>query len=270
MTPFRAPVFVVVISFLSFTVSVAPVRAQTTGQREARRITLGVVEPKDGRQDSASTSSSRGTTLGVEEAQRTAAMFGWELAVLRAPDSMRASPAIEHLSRAGATVVVGDFSGVDIEPRGSLSARVIFDIGPGDAPRPCSDGRFRLMPGLASPLQAWHGSLERFGAGQLNERYRKRFGAEMDGRAWAGWMAVKIVIDAALKAQTTDPRILEAFLVGSARFDGHKGVPLFFEPATRQLMQPLFSLGSGEPELVRMISASGSTAAKTRPGCPGE
>jgi hypothetical protein len=270
MMPFRARTFVVFISFLSFTATVDRARAQSTGQRGARRITLGVVEPKDRRQDTPARSSIRGTTLGVEEAQRTAAMFGWELAVLRAPDSMLAFPAIEHLSRAGATAVVGDFSAVDFEPLRSASAPVILDIGPGDSPGACADGRFRVMPGLGSPLHAWHGSLERFGAGQLNERYRKRFKAEMDGRAWAGWMAVKIIIDAALKAETANPRALETFLLGTARFDGHKGVPLFFEPATRELVQPLFSMKGGKPELVGMDPLPETAPAKNRPVCPGE
>ena len=38
----------------------------------------------------------------------------------------------------------------------------------------------------------WDASLERFGATQLNDRYRRRFGVGMDGPAWAGWFAAKL------------------------------------------------------------------------------
>jgi hypothetical protein len=96
--------------------------------------------------------------------------------------------------------------------------------------------------------------LERFGAAQLNDRYRKRFGSEMDERAWAGWMSIKILLDAALKTGTSEPCALERFFLGAeGRFDGHKGVPLFFDPATRELVQPRYSpRPSGEPEVVEI------------------
>jgi hypothetical protein len=134
----------------------------------------------------------------------------------------------------------------------------------------CAQSPFRLLPlldtaqwtahGQREPweryagLVAWDPALERFGAAQLNERYRKRFRDEMDENAWAGWMSIKILVDAALRKGTKDPCALERFLVGAeARFDGHKGVPLFFDPRTRELVQPLFARrAAGEPEAVEI------------------
>jgi hypothetical protein len=130
----------------------------------------------------------------------------------------------------------------------------LFDIGrpSSSAPIECADRAFHLLSVNAINGVAWHPALERFGAGQLNDRYRKRFGAEMDERAWAGWMSIKILVDAALKMGTSDRCALERFLLSAqGRFDGHKGVPLFFDPVTRELVQPRYTpRPSGEPEVV--------------------
>jgi ABC-type branched-subunit amino acid transport system substrate-binding protein len=110
-------------------------------------------------------------------------------------------------------------------------------------------------------LVAWSSSLERFGAAQLNERYRKRFGVEMDEDAWAGWLAIKVLLDAVLRKGTADPCTLERALIAGERFDGHKGVPLFFDPLSRELVQPLFALRtSGEAEPVDVRRASDHAA----------
>ena len=47
----------------------------------------------------------------------------------------------------------------------------------------------------------WHASLERYGAGELNERYARRFGRRMSSTAWCGWAATKAVVEAALRAR---------------------------------------------------------------------
>jgi hypothetical protein len=119
-------------------------------------------------------------------------------------------------------------------------------------------------------LVAWDSSLERFGAAQLNERYRKRFHSEMDEHAWAGWMSIKILMDAVLKISTTEPCALERFLLSAdARFDGHKGVPLFFDPQTRELVQPLFAPRvSGEPEVVDLRLRADTASGRHGVGSP--
>ncbi|CAN5725101.1 hypothetical protein BH23GEM7_BH23GEM7_22680 [soil metagenome] len=93
----------------------------------------------------------------------------------------------------------------------------------------------------------WHHELERFGAGQLNDRYRARFGRAMEPLAWAGWMAVKVLWEAAARARATDAAALLAFLEsGRARFDGHKGTQLSFRRWDHQLRQPLYIVRSGQ------------------------
>ena len=86
---------------------------------------------------------------------------------------------------------------------------------------------------------AWHAGLERYGAAQLNDRYRARFGASaaMSGAAWAGWFAAKAIVEAALRTpDATAASIRERLL--ALRFDGHQGIPLYFAP-DGALQQPL-------------------------------
>lgn len=101
----------------------------------------------------------------------------------------------------------------------------------------------------AARVVAWHPALERFGAEQLNDRWRARFGGRgMDGSGWAGWMAAKALCDASLRARTTAPAALAASLGGpGAQIDGHKGTPLSFRPWDHQLRQPLYVVAPGAP-----------------------
>jgi hypothetical protein len=94
----------------------------------------------------------------------------------------------------------------------------------------------------------WHPDLERFGAEQLNERFRRRFGAPMDEGAWHGWMAVKIATELALQIPPGTSRTL----IGALRisvFDGHKGAQLRFDPRDHYLLQPVY-LVDGKGKLV--------------------
>jgi hypothetical protein len=270
MLPVSVRTLVVSTALLSSAVNHAWAQPQSSGP--PRRITLGVVEPAAWKRDSTNTSSIRGTTLGIEEGQRTASMFGWELVVKRPGDSLSTLSALRDLALHGTTAVIGDFSGLENPVSAPPATTLILDIGgSAEATRSrCRDTRFRIAPDGASSLRAWHPALERYGAAQLNERYRKRFGGEMDDRAWAGWMAVKILVDAALKTGNSDPRSLETYLMHSGRFDGHKGVPLSFDSTTRELVQPLVAVAAnGEPELVRAEARVVSHAARTA-SCSGE
>jgi hypothetical protein len=95
-------------------------------------------------------------------------------------------------------------------------------------------------------VELWHQSLERFGGEQLNERYRRRFGEPMDSDAWAGWIAIKIAAESALRARATTPAALANALTDSkTQFDGHKGQPLTFHPVSRELLQPLYVVAAG-------------------------
>ena len=84
-------------------------------------------------------------------------------------------------------------------------------------------------PNRAVPV-AWHHSLKKYGAAQLNARFKTATARDMDEDAWFGWLAVKLIVEAALRNQPL-AKILT---------DGHKGAPLHFE--TSRLEQPLYVL----------------------------
>jgi ABC-type branched-subunit amino acid transport system substrate-binding protein len=108
--------------------------------------------------------------------------------------------------------------------------------------------------GDGGAVEIWNGHLERFGAAQLNDRYRARFAKPMDSGAWAGWFSVKAAWEASLRARAVDGAAIAAYLErDTAAFDGHKGVPLSFRRWDHQLRQPLYVTARSE-------SASGARA----------
>lgn len=133
------------------------------------------------------------------------------------------------------------FTAAVLIDRGTGGRRVVDLFGTTEAHSPTRTAGFVRA-------DSWAPGLERFGAGQLNDRFRARFGAEaaMRGAAWAGWFAMKAVVEAALRARVEDAAsIRRALLAG--RFDGHKGEPLVF---SREgiLAHPLYV--SGIPETI--------------------
>lgn len=93
----------------------------------------------------------------------------------------------------------------------------------------------------------WHPHLSKYGATQLNDRFRRAYSAGMDSAAWAGWMAVKTIWEASLRSETATAQGFASYLRDpSTRFDGHKGWPLTFNPATGQLRQPLYIANNGK------------------------
>lgn len=100
-------------------------------------------------------------------------------------------------------------------------------------PRPVvgSDG----LAGLA-----WHWSWERHGAPQLNGRFEKQAGRRMTGFDWAAWMAVKAVVEAAVRTRGGEFPVLRDYLLGEEIIlDGFKGHRVNFRPWDRQLRQPV-------------------------------
>ena len=101
-------------------------------------------------------------------------------------------------------------------------------------PRPVAGGA-----GLVADW--WHWGWDRHGAPQLNGRFQKRAKRLMTGYDWAGWMAVKAIVEALLRTQSTDFATLAEFIRGQAIvLDGFKGNRLSFRPWSGQLRQPLF------------------------------
>lgn len=197
-----------------------------------------------------------GARLGAEEAARAGELVGrrFELLAARPATPEAAEREGRRMVREGAFALVGGFDDPTCRALAGVAERegVLFlnvgcraDAlrGPGRAFHvQASDAMYEAAlarHGVGAVL--WHPSLSRYGAAQLNERFRRRHGRAPGESGWAGWMAVKLLWEAALRARTTEAAALAAFLESdSAAFDGHKGEPLAFDRAGHQLRQPLY------------------------------
>lgn len=121
-------------------------------------------------------------------------------------------------------------------------AQVVF--GPaGSAPNGLPTAAIQHAPatGRIVPV-AWHSSLKRYGAAQLNDRFKKETGQEMEEEAWFGWIGVKLLAEAIFRDQA----------VADIRLDGHKGALLRFTEGV--LQQPLYVLDcTSTPEKVLYV-----------------
>jgi hypothetical protein len=115
----------------------------------------------------------------------------------------------------------------------------VLRLGPTDEPGVPGPYPWLALPQL--PLawaDEWHPALEKFGAGELNERFLRAVGRPMTPAAWLGWMAVKSIVEAAFRPGAG---VLRTQL-RTLRIDGHKGIPLSFD-VHRRLEQPLYVSG---------------------------
>jgi hypothetical protein len=235
-----------------------------------------------------------GARLGAAEAERAALLLRrpltfieWTGAPPDSPDTVTA-----WLRENAASILVGGFDEAECRTlatatdaagalllnigcgsdglRGAGCARHVFHIAASD--RMLRDV-LAAHAGVAGSAAAgrtnaaiWHPALTRFGAAQVNERFREETGHTMSGAAWAGWAAVKIAADAALRARGTDGAALaEHFRSPRTQFDGHKGWPLSFRAWDGQLRQPLYVVGpatAAEPAgaLMAELPAAGARA----------
>jgi len=115
--------------------------------------------------------------------------------------------------------------------------------GAGGAPGIALGRAVCYLPGQPAPDLADAGpqaALERFGAAQLNDRYRAATGHPMSGDVWLGWFAMKVLAESALRSRSVAAADLVGYLARGS-FDGHKGSPLTFD-SRRRLQQPLYEL----------------------------
>lgn len=223
-----------------------------------------------------------GAELGLAEASRAATLLGRAIelggdvraradahalvagreasVVVSATD---ASTTAELASAASAhgIVLLNVLSGADAL-RGERCARLAFHVAASDRMRADARARWdRQRTGTSAPspgVELWDASLERYGAAQLNDRFRAQYRRSMDSAAWAAWMAVKAAWEAAQRLRAIDGPALAAYLAReTTRFDGHKGVPLTFRPWDHQLRQPLYLVASdpngGSPAARRVV-----------------
>lgn len=84
--------------------------------------------------------------------------------------------------------------------------------------------------------QGWHKDFKKFAASQLNIRFTKSHGVEMDNAAWAGWASVKLLSDTVARLQTADADAMLSYLRNDIAFDSQKGDGATFRD-TGQLRQ---------------------------------
>ena len=87
---------------------------------------------------------------------------------------------------------------------------------------------------------AWHWSLERSGAPQLNQRFARQDAGDMTPADWAAWAAVRSVVEAVTGSGSTDLPVLRAQLASpDFALDLYKGLPGSFRPWDGQLRQQI-------------------------------
>jgi hypothetical protein len=199
-----------------------PAGSAKTGP-QARRISLGLLlDP--------ATPEGRGASLGVEEARRVGELLHLEITAAATSDF----------------ALIGA-----VPPRRETKALFLAVSGP--AGPEGTDWNVTASPAFRQQALArhadrkdlravdWHSGLMKFGAEELNVRFRRRFGQPMDERAWHGWVAVKCAVELALRYPGGNPKQK----IGELRLDGHKGMMLRFDPQDRHLVQPVYLVDSG-------------------------
>jgi ABC-type branched-subunit amino acid transport system substrate-binding protein len=249
-------------------------------------LRIGLVVPTDGREITPVTSVAKGVRLGAAESNQTATLFGGDVRLFEEHGSAQSAAVAAQrlLSNRKVQILIGASpSDADALSRFAEAHHILFlNTGSREQNLRAACRRFAFhveatdaMYANAGSLQRagsterassrqagkaavfdsvvlWGPTLERFGASQINDRYRDKYHEGMNGNAWAGWAAVKIAADAALRAQSVQPSKLLAYLESpSSEFDGHKGWPLTFRRSDHQLRQPLYivvtSNGAGRP-----------------------
>jgi ABC transporter substrate binding protein (PQQ-dependent alcohol dehydrogenase system) len=95
-----------------------------------------------------------------------------------------------------------------------------------------------IVGGIDLEPLAWHWTWEHNGAPQVNSRFEKRSGGRhMEGADWAAWIAVKMIVQSALRTRSVDFPAQRKFILGDATFDGDKGLAVGVRPWDHQVRQ---------------------------------
>ncbi len=241
-------------------IGVSPLGA-VAQRRAGPALRIGLLFPAGSRGD-----LRRGVEMGVAEAMRAAELIGARVTPAFAAE-------LSTLHRAGCTVVISASAAPAAAHSAALSASergiVLLNVGAAsDSLRAaeCGEYLFHVVPSESMRLYggerlvAWDPRLTRFGAEQLNDRYRHRFRAAMTEHAWCGWMAAKIAWEAVARTGSADAGTVRAHLLrGATGFDGHKGRALRFAARDRQLYQPMYRPADLREVLIRPVIPSHGT-----------
>jgi ABC-type branched-subunit amino acid transport system substrate-binding protein len=271
---FRDLAMLLVLVAASFLRSPAAAAQQPAGDT----LRIGLVLPDSAMRRGEMASAARGVRMGVEEAARSAGLFGRAVTLAEGPDADRL------VAEGRVQALLGGFAEGECRALRDVSTRrgvIWIDLGcDADAlrGRECAAASFHVAPGAAmradavaqagvadGRAEAWDARLERFGADQLNQRFQARFGQGMDSQGWVGWFAVKLLWESTLRARSTAPDALVRYLASdAAQFDGHKGRPLSFRAWDHQLRQPLYVVSGTAPEPVEVPRAAPGSDASSR------
>jgi ABC-type branched-subunit amino acid transport system substrate-binding protein len=254
-------------------------------------LRVGFVATADSR-DSVAAAIERGVRLGAEEARRTANLFGGDVLLFAENSAGNPERAASRLLAARNVQVLIGSSATDADALSRFAEThgiVFFNTVSRAASLRTACRRYSFHIEASDPMYEnalkrtaasrpvigmavlWAPTLERYGASQINDRFRAKYRMGMDGNAWAGWVAVKIAAESALRAGSAQPAAIRSYLESSATtFDAHKGWPLSFRASDHQLRQPLYvvvreaqpgrpSANPREVPELRELSASGAT-----------
>lgn len=88
--------------------------------------------------------------------------------------------------------------------------------------------------------RAWHWTFERYGAPQLNQRFRRLADRDMTSGDWAAWVAVKVFAEAVVKTESAERAAVQQMLRSAdLSVDLYKGVRGNFRDWNGQLRQPI-------------------------------
>ena len=249
--------------------------------KRRRAVTIRVIVVSRRAASSASEARDRGVTLGVEEAAHAATLFGGAIeattfvaeSVPELRESMRSALGSSRLT----ALIGGDDVAMCAALAEAAQAHDCIHINvtcTSDAvrERECRRRSFHVCPSEAMQRDAsggrptsdervltWDAGLEKYGADTLNRRFENRFHAPMTGDAWCGWMAVKVLWEAALRSRATDAHTLMSYLESErAAFDGHKGRPLSFRSWDHQMRQPLYRRTDADGRGIVEVPAGGN------------
>jgi ABC-type branched-subunit amino acid transport system substrate-binding protein len=258
---------------------VVPISGSTQQPQKHIQLRIGLITTTGGAEASDGASIARGVRLGAAESRQTAQLFGDDVQLFEAAGAgATAVASADRLVSSNKIGILIGTSDVDAEALSRFSERhhiiflnaasrsqslrsacnrYTFHVEATDAMYSSAAGRGNLVPSPArsavlrslgartDSIVLWSSILERFGASQINDRYRDKYKTGMDGGAWAGWAAVKFGAEAALRARSASPGQLLAYLESPAtQFDGHKGWPLTFRLSDHQLRQPLYMVAA--------------------------
>lgn len=263
--------------------------ARVLSAQAAPSLRIGLVT----RGNSLTSSTERGAQLGAGEAKQTATLFGGDVFLFQEPIRHNAERAAERLLAARKVQILIGSAADDAEALSKFAEahRILFFNVASRAPAlraacrrytfhiEASDSMYvaaaKRVGSAQNATLLWAPALERYGASQINERYRGKYAAPMDGGAWAGWVAVKIAAEAVLRARSASAGAILSYLESpSTTFDGHKGWPLSFRSSDHQLRQPLYVVSSRAPasrggvrdvpDLSAIAGGSAATASATQ------